>query len=102
MVGGIVIEVCDIPDRPGVLYVDCAERPYSKIQTCAIHVEKNATSDQITVGDSVWWQGRIAYWTPQAVRATPAGKRDGKDYDIPIPRVGYSGVPHPLRGQEPR
>jgi len=34
----------------------------------------------IQVGDSIWWQSRIALWTPQ----------DGSAQDVHIPRIGYS------------
>lgn len=96
MVGGTVIEVVDIPDRPDVLFVDCADMPgrYSrKPDTCAILVERNENSEKIQVGDKIWWHGRFAMWTPR----DNEGSRGGVDYDIKIPRVGYSGVEHPLR-----
>lgn len=32
-----------------------------------------------------------------AKRTTRAGHKSGADYDIRIPRVGYSGVRHPAR-----
>lgn len=55
MIGGIVIEVANVKDRPNVLYVDCRDRN----DTCAVYVERNAKSDQIQIGDSLWWQGRF-------------------------------------------
>lgn len=86
MVGGKVIEVCDVPEMPERLFVDVADRPYGKVETCAIYVENNETSMSIAIGDSLWWQGRTAYWTPQDhMQGT----------DIPIRRIGYSGVKHP-------
>ncbi len=107
MVGGIVIEVASVRDRPDVLFVDVADRaggPKSKNQTCAIYVEKNPTSEKIEIGDSLWWQGRFAMWTPLANRKPLCDhehhyscQRCGVDYDIKIPRVGYSGVTHPAR-----
>ena len=105
MVGGTVIEVCDVPGRPDVLFVDCADMPgkwAKKPDTCAILVERNAASEKIQVGDSIWWQGRRALWTPLANRGSVdsrerAGLKQGVDWDIEIPRVGYSGASHPSR-----
>ncbi len=100
MVGGRVIEVAEVPGRPEVLFVDCAERAHGRrrCDTCAIYVERNPTSLQIEIGDSLWWQGRLAYWTPQQNRGRDRAK-SGVDYDIAIPRVGYSGVQHPSRSK---
>ena len=95
MVGGRVLEVCD--DRQGRIYVNVGDRIYSRLQKCAIYVEKNANSDRIEIGDSLWWQGRYALWTPQDARRESDGGKCGIDYDIKIPRIGYSGVSHPFR-----
>lgn len=104
MVGGIVIEVSEVKGEPDILYVDCADRTTrrGKPDTCAICVQKNATSERIQIGDSLWWQGGWAMWTPKEnrlteERSTRAGHKCGVDYDIRIPRVGYSGVRHPAR-----
>lgn len=92
MVGGTVIEICDVPGRNDILYIDCANQAYSKIERCAIYVEKNPNSNKIEIGDAVWWQGRHAMWTPQKNRNHNEDLKCGVDYDIRIPRVGYSGV----------
>lgn len=104
MVGGKVIEVAEVPGRPEILFVDCADMPRGrrKPDTCAIYVERNKTSEQIQIGDSLWWQGPYAMWTPQRNRmveteAERRGLKCGVDYDIKIPRVGCSGVTHPAR-----
>jgi hypothetical protein len=86
MVGGKVVEVCDVPEMPERLFVDVADMPYGKVERCAIYVEKSEQSQRIQIGDSIWWQGRNAYWTPQC---------GTQGEDIPIPRIGYSGVKHP-------
>jgi len=91
MVGGRVIEVCAVKEFPGRLFVDVCDRPYSRLETCTIYVERNETSERIQVGDSIWWQGRNAMWTPQDSQRL----RAGVDHDIVIPRIGYSGVRHP-------
>lgn len=104
MVGGTVIEVADQPGRPDVLFVDCADKPRGRrvADTCAINVERNANSERIEIGDSVWWQGGWAMWTPKDNRcamdeAERRGLKCGVDFDIKIPRVGYSGAGHPSR-----
>jgi len=100
MVGGTVIEVCSHPTDPERLYVNVGQVPYGKLETCAIWVERTETSEQIQLGDSLWWQGGFAYWTPQAncvPEQIPAAQdlQGGIDYDIKIKRIGYSGVVYP-------
>ena len=51
----------------------------------AIKVEVNEDSRAIETGDSMWWQGRKAYWTPTSL--------DGYRDDIEIARIGYSYKP---------
>lgn len=99
MIGGRVIEVAEVPDRPDVLFVDVADRPYRTVETCAIYVERNEQSLQIEVGDTVWWHGRLAMWTPQSNIGYHLhdDAQQGVDFDIKIPRIGYSGVQHPSR-----
>lgn len=97
MVGGRVIEVCGYSDRPDVLFVDVADRPYSRIETCAVNVERNETSERIEVGDSLWWQCGWCYWTPQNSHR----QKCGVDFDIKIPKVGYSGIVHPASRPSP-
>lgn len=79
MVGGIVIEVAwrGADDR---VFMDCRSTRYR--DTCAIYVERNADSEQIEVGDRIWWQGGFAFWTPS----------DESRVEVRIPRRGCSGV----------
>ncbi len=105
MVGGRVVEVSEVKNRPDVLYVDCADFQYRRKRpdTCAIYIEKNRTSELIEIGDSLWWQGRFAMWTPLRNCVPEDGGEDlrcGIDYDIEIPRIGYSGVDHPDRSKD--
>ena len=79
MVGGIVIEVV-WRDADDTVFVDCRDTQYR--DTCAIRVERNADSERIEVGDRMWWQGRLAFWTPA----------DSSRVDVRIPRRGYSGA----------
>lgn len=108
MVGGIVIEVIKLRGR---VWVNCVERDKldtGKHNQCAIYVERNENSESIKLKDSLWWQGRYAMWTPHEVskKLRPAcdcrehldcnnKEKSGIDYDIKIPRVGYSGVERP-------
>lgn len=79
MVGGIVIEVAWRADDDRV-FVDCRDKRYR--DTCAIYVERNPDSEQIEVGDRIWWQGGLAFWTPS----------DESRVEVQIPRRGCSGV----------
>lgn len=94
MVGGEVIDVVRCLDR---VWVNTIE-PQRPNQPCAIYVERNEASERIQPGDALWWQGRYAMWTP-AENRVPMGSRPdhrgGIDYDVRIPRVGYSGVSEP-------
>lgn len=93
MVGGDVKEVLFRGDR---VWVNAKCRTYN--DECAIWVERNVTSEKIKPGDVVWWQGRYVMWTPFENRYRPSHElRGGVDYDIEIPRIGYSGVPHPAK-----
>lgn len=99
MIGGTVIEVAEMPNRPGVLFIDCADFPKGRRtpDTCAIVVESNEISNLIQLGDFIWWQSRCALWTPW--EAVVHGKRPsakcGIDFDIQIRRIGPSGVKYP-------
>ena len=100
MVGGTVEEVLWRTDR---IWVNAKDNNHAS--ECAIYVERNATSERIKPGDQIWWQGRMAMWTPAESRVEECGHREhitclgrcGVDYDIQIPRVGYSGVSHPAK-----
>ena len=89
MVGGTVVEICEFEGKYWVNVRDNRDE-------CAIFVEKNEDSDKVEIGDGLWWQGRDAFWTPQDFKgASEKGMSGGVHYDIKIPRIGYSGVPHP-------
>ena len=81
MVGGVVIEIILLADR---VWIDCRDRAHT-CSTCAIYVERNADSEAIRVGDSVWWQGTFAFWTPTSHEFE----------DRKIERIGFSGVERP-------
>lgn len=99
MVGGTVIEVVPLPDKVWV-NVREGEPRKNKANECAVYVERSHKSMAIAEGDALWWQGRNAYWTPEANRisskaAKRKGHREGVHSDIPITRFGYSGVNRP-------
>ncbi len=93
MIGGIVLEVCNVPGRDDVLFVEVGERPYSVLQKSGVLVENNANAKKIEIGDSLWWQSGMCMWTPQDNRAVQGAKilKGGIDYDIQIPKRSNSG-----------
>jgi hypothetical protein len=81
MVGGKVIEVIQMDGR---VWIDVRDTVHPT-DTCAIYVERTPDAERVMIGDSLWWQGREAYWTPQT-----------REYeDKAIPRIGYSCVARP-------
>lgn len=102
MVGGIVKETLTMGDR---IWVNVEHVTDTYRDECAIYVVQDETSLRIRPGDALWWQGRDAMWTPKENRAEECGHiehvtckaRAGVDYDIAIPRIGYSGVRHPAQ-----
>lgn len=89
-VGGRVVETIVLPDKVWVNTRDGSER-----RTCAIYVERTAESRTISEGDSVWWQGGTAFWTPRSLGDDPPFS------DKKLRRIGFSGVPRPLTTSEP-
>lgn len=88
-VGGKVIEVLDCGDK---LWVNTRERVSG--DECAIYVERTAESRSISNGDSLWWQGTRAFWTPRL-----RGMRRNPPFtDKPLARIGFSGVHRPSGG----
>ena len=90
MVGGIVI---GLSRGPETTLVNVQERK-GRNDVCAVRViEKRVDSGEkieIQVGDSIWWQCGHCMWTPKARAGQDDGKGCGKDWDIRIPKVGYS------------
>lgn len=98
MVGGMVITTIEDGNR---IYVNCQERVARRQpETCAIYVVRNSDSEQIRPGDSVWWQGKWAMWTPRknmvSTNCYKHAAKCGVDFDIQIPRASYSGVKSPM------
>src|SRR5690349_15503785 len=90
-VGGTVIDVEIAPDRVwvntrrGAYLGDTGRWVRAERTTCAVFVERDARSEMIEPGDSLWWQGSWAMWTPKA----------GGQSEIRLNRIGASGVPRP-------
>jgi hypothetical protein len=91
MVGGVVIGVARGPEDT---LVHVQERTGRRPDSCSIRVvEKRRDNGEpiaIEVGDSIWWQGGDAMWTPKAVAQSGDDRGGGVRYDIRIPRVGFS------------
>jgi len=85
MTGGTVIETNGDYDHIEIVVEDEGEK-------LAIKVAVSAKARSISDGDSVWWQGRKAYWTPKNHK----GEWIKEASDIEIPRIGYSYTPKAL------
>ncbi len=80
-VGGIVVNVIDSEDK---IWVNTREREYSGDEGTAIYIKKpDIENFKIRIGDSLWWQGGIAFWTVR-------GAQESKDIEIKLERLGYS------------
>lgn len=88
MVGGHVIGIVRGKETT-LLHVE--DRRHGRSDRCGVRcVEKridNGEQVKISLGDQVWWQSGEIMWTP-----TPCGQGDrcGIDFDIRLPKVGYS------------
>lgn len=76
-VGGEVTEVIEVSD--GKVWVNTDDNG----DECAIFCDPDG--ETISVGDSLWWQGGIAYWTPE----------DKSRADVELIKIGASGVSRP-------
>ena len=87
MVGGVIVDIVPIDEHR--IWVNCADTSRAIPETCAVYVDPVGVRLQvkwnIEVGDSLWWQGDSAFWTPSG----------GSLADIRLKRLSYSGVPHP-------
>src|SRR6185312_6290224 len=79
-VGGKVIQI----------YLESKERLWLNTldhggETTSVLVHPDGHENRINLGDKVWWQGGIVYWTSNATSKT-----------IGMKKIGGSGVHHPL------
>jgi len=93
MVGGTVIEIITTGDR---LWINCQD----KGDECAILVRRCHKAQSVSEGDTIWWQGGAAYWTPKFNRIprpkdSALAQKAGQHYDIRLERIGCSGVARP-------
>lgn len=79
MVGGVVVEVIQLADKT---WINCQGTGCERRGQCAIYT---VPAPDVQIGDKLWWQGRNAYWTPLGSTKS----------DIPIQRIGFSGVARP-------
>jgi hypothetical protein len=77
-VGGKVVETIVLADKVWVNADDQGDK-------CAIYVERTPESRTISEGDSLWWHGHAAFWTPS----------NHAFEDRRLNRVGFSGVSRP-------
>jgi hypothetical protein len=84
MVGGKVIESCEVRGRNEVLWLNCADfrEGRKRPDVCSVLVERTTDSEQIEIGDRVWWQSGVIYWTPQ----------DERFVEKQLKKIGGSGV----------
>lgn len=91
-VGGRVVEVAHVnASKVWVNTDDNPNRTRGKLPNlCAVFVDPEG--HDIQPGDSLWWQSGTCYWTPQA---RPFGVSD-----IPLRKIGYSGVNKPAPAEK--
>lgn len=89
MVGGDVI---GIVRRDGTTLLNVRDRTYGDL--CAVRCKevRRATGEDVHIrlGDKVWWQGEDVMWTPQTFTGSASGPGCGTQWDIHIPKIGFS------------
>lgn len=81
-VGGVIVDIVEVSSEKW--WINTLDDQAGRIgDLCAVYC--NPLGHPIEVGDSLWWQGRECYWTPVS-RCVQ---------DVPLPKIGYSGVNHP-------
>lgn len=106
MIGGDVIETITCAEGvwintrevlPGDEELSQKER--GSRSECAILVERTDKARSVSDGDFVWWQGDLAFWTPESFKPVggkrPAGLKVGLHYDIKMKKIGFTGMPRP-------
>ena len=94
MVGGSVIGIARGSETT-LLHVQDSRQGGKVKDECSVRCIERRISDgvpiRIDLGDSVWWQSGRVMWTPKENRKPEgSGQRCGADFDIQIPKVGYS------------
>lgn len=92
MVGGEVIGLARGKENT-LIHVEDKRHGHDR---CSIRVIERSRRDDlpvtIQIGDQIWWQSEWAMWTPVKNQLPIGGgdQRCGIDYDIQLPRIGYS------------
>lgn len=99
MVGGVIVEVAEIPQDRDTLYVDCHAMVGGIPRNCAVLVKRSPGYPDISFGDWLWWRGRNAYWTPamEIKNKQKGGFATGATFDIPVKLAAAPGVKRPFR-----
>lgn len=66
MVGGRIIEIT--PVTVNISRLRCIDRNNDE---CAVHVEH--ADEMPSIGDEIWWQGKIVYWNNDKNQLTKIG-----------------------------
>ena len=92
MVGGKIVGLIRRPAGPTTVNVQ--DTRYSGRDFRAIDLREvrkdNGMPVELSLGDSIWWQGGDAMWTPGPMGRPLPADRCSKDWDIHLPREGYS------------
>jgi hypothetical protein len=82
MIGGKIIDIRNDGDRVRIWCVDTYDHSGdAKVEIydeCGIYIAPDG--ELPALGDTVWWQGKIVYWTPA----------DCRFVDRPLQKLGYS------------
>lgn len=90
MTGGTVIEIAESRKQPDRVFVDIQENNW-RFST-GLWLRKTEQSLAIEFGDFIWFDSsRTAYWTP-AKSFDKVTHKAGIEFDIPLRRIGFSGV----------
>lgn len=81
MVGGIVVKVFPLGDTGETWLLVHENDTYD---TCGVIAKDPEGDRKIQVGDQVWWQAGIIYWTPASY--------GDHGSDLQLKKVGGSGV----------
>lgn len=88
MVGGVIIGFVRHPDNT---LVHVQDPTYG--DKCSLRIQEQRRDDgspvDIKIGDKLWWQRLDAMWTPGWCKVARGGGC-GTDWDIRLPRIGYS------------
>jgi hypothetical protein len=95
MIGGTVVETIIVPpqietdtetvefgrEREARVWINVCEHG----RECAVFVADTPEARSVSPGDTLWWQGREAFWTPRTKAFS----------DRALRRIGFSGVSRP-------